>query len=171
MAPPDPPQFAAAYTIDNIKIQSPERKRRATGRQPQHAAARVSRTVAHAGIVFGLLETVVLSARRFRGLTVVLSARRFRSGLCICVLNSVHGREGAIFSQPQQAVSNEPTRFQARPRICVAQGSKRPAAGHANSGDCRGRVHETSSVRVASSCVERNASESRRSLRALRYAN
>ena len=79
-----------------MKIQSPERKRRATGRQPQHAAARVSRTVAHAGIVFGLLETVVLSARRFR------------SGLCIYVRNCVHGREGAIFSQPQQAVSDDP---------------------------------------------------------------
>ncbi len=83
-----PLQFAAAYTIHNIKIQSPERKRRATGRQPQHAAARVSRTVAHAGIVFGLLETVVLSTRRFR------------SGLRIYVLKCVHGREGAIFSQP-----------------------------------------------------------------------
>ena len=32
------------------------------------------------------------------------------------------------------------------------------------------RVHETSSVSMASSCVERNASASRRSLRALRYA-
>ena len=43
-------------------------------------------------MVFGLLEE-----------TVVPLARRLRSGLCICVLNRVHGREGAILSQPSRA--------------------------------------------------------------------
>ena len=86
--PRGPLNFAAAYTIHNIRYRArsasdgPLAGNRHAPRQP------VSRTVAHSGTVFALLETVVLLARRLR------------SGLCRNVLNCVHEREAAISSHP-----------------------------------------------------------------------